>query len=78
MGELIYGSYDQESLDLEYDMRIRCPHFAETTRAFPCRLRRLWMRALRRRSQRARFSWRRLVRMTDITGLSFVRNQVDS
>ena len=35
-------------------------------RAFPCRLRRLWMRALRRRSQRARFSWRRLVRMTDI------------
>ena len=35
-------------------------------RAFPCRLRRLWMRALRRRSQRARFSWRRLVRMTDL------------
>ena len=35
-------------------------------RAFPCRLRRLWMRALRRRSQRARFSWRRLGRMTDI------------
>ena len=35
-------------------------------RAFPCWLRRLWMRALRRRSQRARFSWRRLVRMTDI------------
>ena len=26
----------------------------------------LWMRALRRRSQRARFSWRRLGRMTDI------------
>ena len=30
MGELIYGSYDQKSLDLEYDMRIRCPHFAES------------------------------------------------
>ena len=30
MGELIYGQYDQKSLDLEYDMRIRCPHFAET------------------------------------------------
>ena len=30
MGEPIYRGYDQESLDLEYDMRIRCPHFAET------------------------------------------------
>ena len=30
MGGLIYRNYDQESLDLEYDMRIRCPHFAET------------------------------------------------
>ena len=26
----------------------------------------LWMRALRRRSQRARFSWKRLERMTEI------------
>ena len=30
------------------------------------RLQRLWMRALRRRSQRARFAWRRLERMTEI------------
>ena len=30
MGELVYGSYDQESLDLQYDMRRRCPHFVET------------------------------------------------
>ena len=33
-------------------------------RAFHRRLQRLWMRALRRRSQRDRFSWRRLERMT--------------
>ena len=26
----VYGSYDQEALDLEYDMRRRCPHFAES------------------------------------------------
>ena len=35
-------------------------------RAFHRRLQRLWMRALRRRSQRARFSWKRLERMTEI------------
>ena len=35
-------------------------------RAFHRRLQRLWMRALRRRSQRARFSWRRLGRMTQL------------
>ena len=26
----IYAGYSQEELDLEYDMRRRCPHFAET------------------------------------------------
>ena len=30
MGEIVYGGYSQEELDLEYDMRRRCPHFAET------------------------------------------------
>ncbi len=35
-------------------------------RAFLRRLQRRWMRALRRRSQRARFSWKRLERMTKI------------
>lgn len=30
MGDIVYGSYDQEGLDLEYDMKRRCPHFAET------------------------------------------------
>ena len=35
-------------------------------RAFLRRLQRRWMRALRRRSQRARFSWKRLERMTEI------------
>ena len=30
MSDLVYGAYDQETLDLEYDMRRRCPHFAET------------------------------------------------
>ena len=35
-------------------------------RAFHRRLQRLWMRALRRRSQRARFSWKRLERITEI------------
>ncbi len=34
--------------------------------AFLRRLQRRWMRALRRRSQRARFSWKRLERMTEI------------
>ena len=34
-------------------------------RAFHRRLQRRWMRALRRRSQRARFSWKRLERMTE-------------
>ena len=35
-------------------------------RAVLRRLQRRWMRALRRRSQRARFSWKRLERMTEI------------
>ncbi|MFL2801720.1 MAG: hypothetical protein ACJ0DD_03035 [Paracoccaceae bacterium] len=26
----VYSNYSQEELDLEYDMRRRCPHFAET------------------------------------------------
>ena len=30
MADIVYGGYDQEELDLEYDMRRRCPHFAET------------------------------------------------
>lgn len=30
MGSAVYGTYGQEELDLEYDMRRRCPHFAET------------------------------------------------
>ena len=30
MSDLIYKNYNQEELDLEYDMRRRCPHFAET------------------------------------------------
>ena len=30
LAELVYGPYDQEGLDLEYDMKRRCPHFAET------------------------------------------------
>lgn len=30
MAEIVYGGYTQEALDLEYDMRRRCPHFAET------------------------------------------------
>ncbi|MDE0114182.1 MAG: alpha/beta hydrolase [Albidovulum sp.] len=34
MGQTIYGNYDQESLDLEYDMRRRCPHYAETFASF--------------------------------------------
>ena len=30
MPKLVYGQYTLEQLDLEYDMRRRCPHFAET------------------------------------------------
>ncbi len=30
MTDAVYGEYSQEELDLEYDMRRRCPHFAET------------------------------------------------
>lgn len=30
MSNVVYGTYSQEELDLEYDMRRRCPHFAET------------------------------------------------
>lgn len=28
--ETVYGDYNQDALVLEYDMRRRCPHFAET------------------------------------------------
>lgn len=49
MAGIVYGGYTQEQLDLEYDMRRRCPHFAETfaamdvhnrrtTERFECRL----------------------------------------
>ena len=34
MGQTVYGNYDQDSLDLEYDMKRRCPHFAETFASF--------------------------------------------
>ncbi len=30
LADNVYGEYDQETLDLEYDMRRRCPHFVET------------------------------------------------
>ena len=30
MASKVYGKYSQAELDHEYDMRIRCPHFAET------------------------------------------------
>ena len=30
MKKKVYSNYSQEELDLEYDMRRRCPHFAET------------------------------------------------
>lgn len=30
MTSTVYSNYNQEELDLEYDMRRRCPHFAET------------------------------------------------
>ena len=42
------------------------PGSSRCIRAFHRRLQRLWMRTLRRRSQRARFGWRRLQRMTEI------------
>ena len=42
MSELIYGPYDQKSLDLEYDMRIRCPHFAETFARLEADCERAW------------------------------------
>ena len=42
------------------------PGSGRFVRAFRRRLQRLWMRALRRRSQRARFDWKRLERMTEI------------
>ena len=42
------------------------PGSSRFIRTFLRRLQRLWMRALRRRSQRARFGWRRLERMTEI------------
>ena len=42
------------------------PGSARFLRAFRRRLQRLWMRALRRRSQRHRFDWKRLERMTEI------------
>ena len=42
------------------------PGSSRSLRLFRCRLQRLWMSALRRRSQRALFNWKRLERMTDI------------
>ena len=42
------------------------PGSSRFIRTFLHRLQRLWMRALRRRSQRARFGWRRLEHMTEI------------
>ena len=42
------------------------PGSGRFVRAFRRRLQRLWMRALRRRSQRARFDWKRLERVTEI------------
>jgi len=42
------------------------PGSSRFLRRFRRRLQRLWMRALRRRSQRARFDWKRLERMTEI------------
>ena len=30
MGDAVYADYTQDDLDLQYDMRRRCPHFAET------------------------------------------------
>lgn len=30
MAKKVYGRYSQAELDHEYDMRVRCPHFAET------------------------------------------------
>ena len=42
------------------------PGSSRFLRRFRRRLQRLWMRALRRRSQRSRFDWKRLERMTEI------------
>ena len=42
------------------------PGSSRFLRAFRRRLQRLWMRALRRRSQRHRLDWKRLERMTEI------------
>ncbi|MDE2912111.1 MAG: hypothetical protein OXL68_04215 [Paracoccaceae bacterium] len=42
------------------------PGSSRFIRGFARRLQRLWMRALRRRSQRARFGWKRLERMTEL------------
>lgn len=41
MGAIVFGSYTQEALDLEYDMRRRCPHFAETFAAMEVHNRRM-------------------------------------
>ncbi|MCY3878752.1 MAG: alpha/beta hydrolase [Rhodobacteraceae bacterium] len=41
MVEKIYGSYSQAELDHEYDMRARCPHFAETFAAMEVHNRRV-------------------------------------
>lgn len=30
MADKVYGEFTQEELDYDYDMRVRCPHFAET------------------------------------------------
>ena len=42
------------------------PGSSRHSRVFRRRLQRLWMRALRRRSQRNRFDWKRMERMTEI------------
>ena len=42
------------------------PGSSRFTRVFRRRLQRLWMKALRRRSQRHRFDWKRMERMTEI------------
>ena len=45
------------------------PGSSRHARVFRRRLQRLWMRALRRRSQRNRFDWKRMGRMTEILWL---------
>ena len=42
------------------------PGSSRFTRVFRRRLQCLWMKALRRRSQRHRFDWKRMERMTEI------------